>query len=117
MARPALSALMLGPLALLLLGFGLDRGELGCEQATAHLAECCPGFPVERVGCIQEGGCEREAEGTLLTLAESECLIATSCEEIRADQRCERLLERLDALEDLEGPSLAQLHAGDPLCE
>lgn len=108
---------MLGPLALLLLGFGLDRGELGCEQATAHLAECCPGFPVERVGCIQEGGCEREAEGTLLTLAESECLTAFSCEEIRAGQRCERLLERLDALEDLEGPSLAELHAGDPLCE
>lgn len=116
-ALGALPVVALAPLSLVLFGFGLDRGELDCEKAVAHLVTCCPDLPADRVGCIQEGGCEREQDGTLMSEAESECLASASCAEVEAKGLCQALLQRNADLLDPEGPTLAELQEGDPLCE
>lgn len=113
----ALAVALLAPLALVSLGFDLDRGELKCEQAAIALAECCPDLVFGRESCVQEGGCERDEEGTILTMEESDCLREDACEEIVARNVCERLRLRMGAARDPEGPGLGNLVEGDPLCE
>lgn len=112
-----LGAAILTPFALFTLGFDLDRGELKCEQAAIALAECCPDLVFTRESCVQEGGCERDEEGTIVTMEESDCIREASCEDIVARNVCERLSARMGAARDPEGPGLGNLVEGDPLCE
>ncbi len=120
--RPALPSpvsvvAVLSTLSLVLLGFGLDKGELACEQAAAHLLACCPDLDVTRMDCTQEGGCSRSGESTAVTLEESECLRGASCESIRERKVCERLDARVDEAGEAGGPSIGDLYQADPLCE
>jgi hypothetical protein len=115
--RPyALAGLLViaGPL---LVGFDLDRGELACEQAAAHLSTCCPDLVFPRWSCVQEGGCTRETDGTLIAEEESECLREESCDAIVGRQICERVEARARAVEDIDGPSIQSLYEQDWLCE
>lgn len=118
-ARRSLSALVAAAVVLLFfsLGFDLDRGELKCEQAAVHLAECCPEVAFTRESCIQEGGCSREGESTLVTAEESDCLRAESCDELVARRVCDRLNVRQNEWERVDGPSIQALYEEDWLCE
>ncbi|NUP10984.1 MAG: hypothetical protein HOW73_33475 [Polyangiaceae bacterium] len=99
------------------LGFDLDRGELACEQAAQHLMDCCPELQLPRWTCIQEGGCTRELDGTLIAEGESDCLRSMECAEIAAAEVCERLAARIEAEADPQGPPLYQLYQEDWLCD
>ncbi len=99
------------------LGFDLDRGELKCEQAAVHLSECCPDVVLVRSSCIQEGGCGRSEESTIVTMEESDCIRSSSCDELAEQGLCERLQARIDLLEDPDGPSIQTLYQEDSLCD
>ena len=104
-------------LLLFSLGFDLDRGELKCEQAAAHLADCCPDVVFTRQSCIQEGGCSRGEDATLVASEESDCLRAESCDELESRGICERLLARQTEWERPDGPSIQALYEEDWLCD
>jgi len=118
-ARRSLSALVATAVVLLFfsLGFDLDRGELKCEQAAVHLAECCPEVVFDRASCIQEGGCERDGDSMLVASDESDCLRAESCDELLARNVCERLRTRKVEWERTDGPSIQKLYEEDWLCD
>lgn len=104
-------------LAPLLVGFGLDKGELECERAAAALQGCCPESSFSANSCRQVGGCNQTVEWTLVTIAESECLRASTCEQMNAQDVCGRLSHRAE-LAGMGGqaPSIQELHAEDSLC-
>ncbi|MBK6516743.1 MAG: hypothetical protein IPG04_22190 [Polyangiaceae bacterium] len=104
-------------MAPLTLGFDLDRGELACERAAVHLQGCCPALVLPRWGCIQEGGCERETDGTVVALDESDCLREASCDELAARDVCERLAARVRAVQEIDGPTIQALYEEDWLCD
>jgi hypothetical protein len=65
----------------------LDEDELHCEEAVAHLSECCPDLFVENL-CGSAGSlCERTVT---LTRDESECITELACDE-HASEVCARL--------------------------
>lgn len=101
----------------LLVGFGLDEGELKCEQAAVTLGRCCPNTPLDPRSCRQVNGCQRKTENTLVTMAESQCLQASSCEVLERADVCGRLSRRIElAGEGGSAPTLVELHAEDSLC-
>ena len=118
-AHRSLSVLVATAVVLLFfsLGFDLDRGELKCEQAAAHLADCCPELVFRREACIQEGGCSRERDATLVASEESDCLRAESCDELVSRGVCERLEARQLEWERVDGPSIHVLYEEDWLCD
>jgi hypothetical protein len=104
-------------LAPLLVGFGLDRGELECERAAAALEGCCPESAFSANSCRQVSGCNQHVEWTLVTTAESECLRASTCDAMTAKDVCGRLAKRAE-LAGMGGsaPTIEELHAEDSLC-
>lgn len=117
---PAPKRITLGLLAgacLVLVGFGLDKGELACEQAAVHLSECCPDFDITRMDCTQEGGCTRTRESSAVALEESECIRAASCDDIKARRVCERLDVRVIEAAEGGGPDTSELYEVDWLCD
>ncbi|MFO0548347.1 MAG: hypothetical protein U0271_08175 [Polyangiaceae bacterium] len=115
--RRLFAAAALGPLILVLCGFDLDKGELKCEQAASKLAECCPDLDLGRLSCIQQGGCDRGPEGTLVSMEESDCIRASDCEDLASRDVCERIRARIESLEDPDGPTIQELYGEDPLCD
>jgi hypothetical protein len=88
----ALFRLSLPALALLSLvaSGGLREDEIDCEEAVAHLDECCPGFAkATSMSCTFGTGCEQSLPE--LTVDESRCVTAASCDEIRSRNLCETL--------------------------
>lgn len=68
-----------------------------CEDALAHLEECCPGFDATPVLCNfyydKTSGCgstETSSEEPALTQAESSCIRDRSCEALVENKVCER---------------------------
>lgn len=68
--------------------WGIDPGELACEDAVKHLLDCCgdhdPG--VRNITCYAERGCgnaQPELEPALAS-----CLRDASCEELYASGAC-----------------------------
>lgn len=104
-------------MAPLTLGFDLDRGELACERAALHLLDCCPELSLPRWGCIQQGGCDREADGTVVAREESDCLREASCDDLDARGVCTRLEARIEAVQEVDGPSIQALYEEDWLCD
>jgi hypothetical protein len=69
---------------------GLREDEVDCEQAVAHLDECCPGFTwASSLRCEYDGGCAPNTPG--LTVEESNCVAAMSCDELVARDLCTTL--------------------------
>lgn len=68
----------------------LNEDQLHCEEAVAHLDECCPNFRADQLSCQHEEpagcGCGREVD---LDLSASEAVLALDCEELVASRRCE----------------------------
>ena len=66
--------------------FGVQKDEFECEQAVAHLAECCPRFDTRSLicssGCGYEAGPDLHEEG-------SECIIGATCEDLQRSGACD----------------------------
>ena len=85
-----LALVVFGSAAFVQCGFRQD--EVECEEAVRYLSDCCAGFAPTRIRCAYEGGCD----GDILPdvpVAESQCILAKSCDEIRKEHVCERLLQ------------------------
>jgi hypothetical protein len=65
---------------------GLREDELKCEEAVAHLEECCPELDVASLQCRASGDCDAELPD--FRVAESDCIRAASCDEIQARGLC-----------------------------
>ena len=90
--RRVLGALVVGVVALVATG-GLDERTLECEQAIAHLQECCgSGFEAPRA-CGD--GCSR----LTLSVETSQCIRDLSCDEVAALDLCARVAALSDAAE------------------
>jgi hypothetical protein len=76
--------------------------EVQCEEAVAHLEECCDNLDATSISCEYAEGCETNTYPTLKP-DESECVRAKSCSEIRSQGICERVLERQTADEATAG--------------
>lgn len=64
----------------------LHEDQLECEQALAHLEECCPALDAPQV-------CGDGCGSVTLTLETSQCLKNSSCAEIEAADMCKRVME------------------------
>lgn len=71
------------------LGCGIRQDELRCEEAVAHLDHCCPNFPHDSISCqYMDGLCENPYYPDI-SVEQSECIIAKSCDAIRAAGLCQ----------------------------
>src|SRR5262245_41666869 len=86
LVRIALACVALASLS----AFGVDKEELDCEQAVAHLVSCCPGFDARSIVCEQPSGCGGKANHVDLDLGRSECILGASCEDLVASGACEQ---------------------------
>jgi hypothetical protein len=69
---------------------GLRQDEIDCEQAVSYLQGCCPNLDPSNVVCVHDRGCSTHIDPEL-TIAESQCILATSCHDAIATGICERL--------------------------
>jgi hypothetical protein len=87
----ALLALLIGGAQPLAQGFRQD--EVQCEEMAAHLAECCDDFDPKVVSCEYVDGCTSDSYPSV-SVDESQCIREKSCEQVRAQNICERVLAR-----------------------
>jgi hypothetical protein len=57
-----------------------------CEEAVAHLSDCCPGFVARGFDCTEGPGCNSPA----LLEDQGRCIEGKSCEALVADGTCDR---------------------------
>jgi hypothetical protein len=69
---------------------GLRQDELDCEEAVAYLQGCCPDFAGATVACAHDSGCGTTVE-TALSIDESQCIVAQSCNQIVASGICDKV--------------------------
>jgi hypothetical protein len=67
----------------------MREDEFLCEEAHAHLTDCCPGFKTAPGVCEYVDGCD-ESTYPALPPAESNCIRAKSCQELVDQGICER---------------------------
>ena len=65
-----------------------NEQELDCEEVASFVASCCPGFSAAKLSCTNNGCDNHYAD---LSIAESECILALSCSEIRSRGLCDSL--------------------------
>jgi hypothetical protein len=70
------------------LACGIREDELSCEEAVAHLADCCPDFNTDKIGC--QHGCDDNVVGTSFDTAQSHCIQEMPCDRLRATDVCGR---------------------------
>ena len=70
---------------------GIREDELACEDAVSHLQACCTGFSASNIDCsFQAGGCTENTVYPELSVSQSACIRAESCQKLRATGVCER---------------------------
>lgn len=62
--------------------------ELQCEEAAAHISDCCGSVPAGLACTYQEDGCAGPAYPSL-NVEQSRCVRALSCGEVRAQGLCD----------------------------
>jgi len=76
-------------LAAMTMTCGIRDDELHCEEAAAHLRDCCPSFDVHSIDCYYaQTGC-----GTIypvITISESRCITSESCSALVQSGVCTR---------------------------
>jgi hypothetical protein len=92
---------------------GLRQDELECEEAVSYLQGCCPSFAGATVTCVHDVGCGVGSE-TALSIDESECILAESCDQIVASHLCERVKNLPSPMVNSIDPSKATSHP--PVC-
>lgn len=70
---------------------GLRQDEIECEEAVSYVQSCCPGFVSGTVACVHDTGCGVTTD-TALSISESECILAESCDEIVATGLCAKVM-------------------------
>lgn len=76
-------------LAPLVVGMGFDERTFECENAVAHLAECCSSFTAAASLCPQPFGCGGEPS-LELSSAESACIKGKDCSDVRSRGLCSK---------------------------
>jgi hypothetical protein len=66
--------------------FGIDQVEFSCEEAAAHLQECCPAFDPHSLYC-HSGGCGTPTID--LTQSQSDCILGATCDDLRTSGTCD----------------------------
>src|SRR5262249_2143923 len=96
-------------LSTLIAGGGLRQDELDCEEAVAHLQECCPNFAGATLACEYSDGCG--VTEPALSIDESHCILARDCADVVASGLCEKT-------RDLESPHTedGSLISHPPVC-
>ena len=69
---------------------GIDDNELNCEEAVAHLQDCCPGFEPRRFRCEEETTCNTRTPDFFDRA--SDCIRELSCESLRSLGKCDAFL-------------------------
>jgi hypothetical protein len=82
--RPILCAGIL--LGALVCCAGIREDELLCEEAMAHIGQCCPGLDVGAVDCTYTSGCQTTYPA--LTVTQSQCIDGTSCPDLVSSDMC-----------------------------
>jgi hypothetical protein len=78
--------------ALVCCGSGFREDEVRCEDALAHLLECCPNFDRAPITCAYHytGGCGSSTTTyPALSIRQSQCVESSSCTALRDDHVCE----------------------------
>jgi hypothetical protein len=80
---------------------GIRQDEFLCENAVAHLVQCCPGFNANAVNCQYDQGC-LDTTYPEVDESQSECILGESCGSLRANSVCDRVgqLPFQEGLED-----------------
>ena len=74
----------------LMCGGGFDEKEVDCEDAVAHLKECCTSDAPTHVRCrVEDHGCDSTTYPSL-TSDEATCILQQSCNAIVKGQMCAR---------------------------
>ncbi len=90
---------LLAPL-LIRCGTGWREDELECQQAANQLVECCPGFVAPVQSCSFHQGCENDPSyDPALTIAESKCVAAETCQELVSTGVCTRATSAFQQVE------------------
>ena len=82
----------------------MRQDELDCEEAVAHMQDCCPGFDTRLVDCtyVAPAGC-----GTTIypdiPIAQSQCIVGESCGTLIASGVCKRVIAQTSR-EPPDGP-------------
>lgn len=66
--------------------------DVQCEEAVAHLVECCPDLDASTLDCHGEQQACESAPYISISEQESECLLGRDCDGIRASGVCERVV-------------------------
>jgi hypothetical protein len=86
-------ALLVG---LLLACTGIRQDEFACEDAVAHLQQCCPDFTGSNIVCVYAavaGGCDTSgySENPDFDVEQSTCIRNEACAVLRSSGVCERV--------------------------
>jgi hypothetical protein len=65
---------------------GIREDELLCEEAMAHIGQCCPGLDVAAVDCTYTSGCSTTYPA--LTVPQSQCIDGMSCADLVSSDMC-----------------------------
>lgn len=66
----------------------MKQDELDCEEAVAHLQDCCPGFDARRIECLHSDGCTPERPA--ISIPQSQCIRGENCGELVSSGVCGR---------------------------
>jgi hypothetical protein len=69
-------------------GAGLRNDEIECEEATAHLHDCCGGFDPSNFHCKYVEGCDSTTHPDL-SIQTSVCIQDQSCDALKARGLCD----------------------------
>jgi hypothetical protein len=111
--RWARRALCILGLSALVADGGLRQDELDCEEAVSYLQGCCPDFGGATVACVHDVGCQTGVE-TALSIEESQCILAESCDQVMATGLCEKVKNLPSPMVNGFDPSQATSHP--PVC-
>ena len=126
------SAFVVGALLTLVIACGPGKEDddqfredtLTCEEALAHLQECCPGFDPAAVACryyfSSDSGCgitTENKEEPAFDLPESRCIRNKSCADLVGDKVCPRAqkaVQYIDRSTTSVGGSPSKVHQTHP---
>jgi hypothetical protein len=72
---------------------GIRQDEFACENAVMHMQECCHGFSGSNVDCtyVAPSGCDTTTVYPELSIDQSSCILAESCDSLVATGVCTRV--------------------------
>ena len=70
---------------------GSDGSQFECEEAAAHLADCCPGLNPTQIDCNYHFDCDGDStnDSPEIDGAESKCIERRSCDELTSSGVCD----------------------------